>query len=251
MHDFTALNLFFDHIYVITLLRAKERQHTIRENLAGLKYKFFFGADKQDYSIPQLIHDGIYDEVLAKKNHRYHKTLSSGQVCCAWSHKRVYEDIIMKGFQKVLILEDDVTAVDGIGTLSTQVLSELPEGWELLYMDYTKNEKPNFLKKNWYHLQSALGALTWSQKTIENLYPVKLGTHIYTSGYHDYTSAYALTSSAAKKLIALQSPVIYLADNLLANACTTKQIEGFISRPKLFSQLSQGSDKLTHSFVDD
>ena len=251
MKDFTPLNNFFDHIYVITLRRAGERQRAIRKNLAGLKYEFFFGADKQEYPIKELIGDGIYDEVLAKKYHRYHKPFSGGQVCCAWSHKRVYEDIIQKGFQKVLILEDDVTAVEGIGVLSKLVLTELPAGWELLYLDYSKNEKPNFLKQYWYHLQSAFGALTWGQRTIQNLYPKNVSTHISTSGYHDYTSAYALTSSAAKKLTELQTPVIYLADNLLANACTTKKVNGFISQPKLFSQLSQGSDKLTHSFVDD
>ena len=131
------------------------------------------------------------------------------------------------------------------------VLKELPEQWELIYFDYSKNEIPNSLKQSWYHIQKRLGKLTWSHTTIDNLYPKKTSEHLSTAGFHDFTSAYAITSVGAQKLLQLQTPIAYLADNLLATACTTKLINGFISKPKLFSQLSQGSDKFTHSFVDD
>ncbi|MEP7111022.1 MAG: glycosyltransferase family 25 protein [Ferruginibacter sp.] len=251
MNDFTSLNSYFDHIYLVTIYRARHRQEAIKKNLGGLNYEFFFGTDKQDHPVGDMIRDGIYDETLAMKNQRYHKPLTGGQICCAWSHKKVYEDIIIKGFQKVLILEDDVSAAGNIGASAHLVLNELPENWELLYMDYNKNEKTNTFKQYWYHVQKILGRLTWSHTTIQNLYPKKISEHLASAGFHDFTSAYAITAAAAQKLLYLQTPIAYTADNLLATASTTKLVNGLITLPKLFSQLSQGSDKLTHSFVDD
>ena len=251
MNDFTTLNNFFDHIYVISLRRAIGRQEEIKKNLAGLHYDFFWGEDKQDHSIVDVTLNGIYDETMAVKNHRYHKTFSGGQICCAWSHRNVYKEILDKGYKKVLILEDDVIAHKDIEIISPLVFSELPANWDLLYLDYDKNEKNNVLKKYWYHIQKALGGLIWSHTMIENLYPKKFSEHLASAGFHDFSSSYAITSAAAAKLLKLQSPISFLADNLLATACTTKLVNGFIVRPKLFSQLSQGLDKQTLSFVDD
>jgi glycosyl transferase, family 25 len=251
MNDFTAINNFFDHIYVITLYRAQERQEDIKKNLAGLNYHFFWGADKQDHPVGDMARDGIYDETMAIKNHRYHKSFNAGQICCAWSHKKVYGDMLSKGYKKVLILEDDVFVSCNMATAFDTIFKELPSNWELLYLDYNKNENTNTLKQYWYHLQKFFGGLTWSHTTIQNLYPKKISEHLASAGFHDFTSAYAITTTAAQKLLELQTPIAYLADNLLATACTTQRVNGFIARPKLFSQLSQRSDKLTKSFVDD
>ena len=251
MHDFTTFNNFFDHIYVITLQRATERQEAIKKNLAGLNYEFFWGADNLDHPINQMISEGVYDEAKAIKNHRYHKPFSVGQVCCAWSHKRVYKDVLRNHYQQVLILEDDATATNDLAAAAHLILEELPANWELLYLDYNKNEQSNALKQYWYHVQKFFGGLTWSHTTIQHLYPKRMSAHLSSAGYHDFTSAYAITASGAQKLLQLQTPIRYLADNLLATACTTRLVNGLIARPKLFSQLSQGSDKLTYSFVDD
>ncbi|MBC7890328.1 MAG: glycosyltransferase family 25 protein [Ferruginibacter sp.] len=251
MNDFTAFNNFFDHIYVISLHRAQERQEAIKKNLEGLNYEFFWGADKQDHPISEMISDGIYNEAMAIKNHRYHKPLSSGQICCGWSHKHVYQDLISKGYQKALILEDDVIAESNIGKFGHLIIKELPSNWELLYLDYNRNEKKNVIRQYWYHVQKFFGGLTWSHTSIQNLYPKKLSEHLASAGFHDFTNAYAITATAAQKLVQLQTPIAFLADNLLATACTTKMVNGFIALPKLFSQLSQGSGKLTQSYVDD
>lgn len=251
MIDFSAFNNFFDHIYVITLQRAIERQDAIKINLAGLNYHFFWGADKQAHSMAEMSANHIFDQAMAIKNSRQHKPITHGHICCSWSHKNVYLDIVNKGYQKVLILEDDVVASPNRMDGSKLILNELPQDWELLYLDYNKNEKRNALKQYWYHVQKLLGGLTWSHKTVENLYPKKVSEHLSTTGYHDYTSAYAVTFSAAEKLIALQTPIAFNADNLLAHAATNKIVNGFIARPKLFAQLSQGTDKQMKSYVED
>lgn len=250
---FAALNQFFNHIYVITLQRATQRHENIKKDLDGLNYSFFFGADKKNFSIEELEQQGIYNEGLAIEAHRYNKPMNGGQIGCAWSHKLVHEDMLEKGYQKVLILEDDVTVTEeGLARFS-DIINELPPDWELLYLDYAKNEKrtaATFFKQSVYHLQKLFGGLKWSHTTINNLFARSYSPHLKHAGFHDYTDAYAITASAARKLADLQTPIIFVADNILAHACTNKIVNGFIAVPKVFSQESQ-SNKSSVSFVED
>ncbi|MDQ6755967.1 MAG: glycosyltransferase family 25 protein, partial [Bacteroidota bacterium] len=204
-----------------------------------LNYEFFFGADKNNFSIEELKSKNIYNETLAMEHHRYSKPMTPGQIGCSLSHKMIYEKIIKEDYKKVLILEDDVVPAENSIILFTEIIKELPNDWELLYLDYSKNEKPKPLKKFWYHIQKILDGLKWSHTIINNLYAKKLSNHIAVAGFHDYTDAYAVTINAAKKLLEMQTPVCYVADNLLATASSSKKINAFISAPKLFRQLSQ------------
>lgn len=241
----TILNSFFDHIYVITLRRALSRQEQIKNDLQELNYTFFFGADKTEFNIEMLKATSIYDEKLSIKNHRYKKSLRDGQLGCSWSHRMVYEDMLAKGYKKILILEDDVKLNQTSLPTFEKAISELPADWELLYLDYSKNEHRTLLKRIrqfWYHIQRFFGALNWSHKTIKNLYPKTFSAHLKIAGFHDYTDAYAITDLAAGKLLQMQTPIQFVADNLLAHACTNRVVRGFIITDKLFTQHSQNSN---------
>ncbi len=247
--NFEQFNNFFDKIFVITLERSANRQAHITKALEGLDYEFFLGADKNDFSIKDLKEKNIYNEALAVKHHRYSKPMNAGQIGCALSHKNIYEEIINKGYTKTLILEDDVKAVTESINIFSEIIKELPGNWELLYFDYSKNEDPQQLKKYWYHLQKITGGLKWDYTIINNLYPKHFSKYLSVAGFHDYTDAYAVTLSGAKKLLELQSPVSYVADNLLAVAAASKRLNAFISRPKLFQQLSQGESTTFDSLL--
>ncbi len=238
-NEFAPLNDYFNKIFVITLQRSTDRQTHIRKALEGLSYEFFYGADKNDFSIEELKSKNIYDEVLAIEHHRYNKPMNAGQIGCALSHRMIYDKIIKEGLEKVLILEDDTEPLHESISLFSAIIKDLPDDWELLYFDYFKNEIPKPLKKFWYHLQKIGGGLKWSHQIINNLYPKKLSKHIAVAGFHDFTNAYAVTRPGALKLLKMQSPVSYVADNLLAIASSSKKIKAFISYPKLFKQLSQ------------
>ena len=247
------LNSFFDHIYVITLQRAINRQQQIKMDLNGLNYTFFFGADKNDFNMETLKETGVYNEAFAIKNHRYKKPMRDGQLGCSWSHRMVYEDMLAKGYTKVLILEDDVKLNTDFLHIFPTAMAELPADWELLYLDYAKNENRNIFKRTrqfWYHVQRFFGALNRTHKTIRNLYPRPFSEHTKLAGYHDYTDAYAISSQAAGKLLKLQTPIQFVADNLLAHACTNELVKGFIISPKIFSQHSQSTNP-KDSFVNE
>ena len=239
---FSTLNSFFDKIYVITLQRATDRQEHVKKELNGLHYEFFFGKDKQAFTIDDLKAAGIYNETLAKQHHRYGKAMQGGQIGCAWSHAEVYKDVVTKGYIKVLILEDDIVVDKKQVKEFPQILHELPPDWELIYFGFDEREKAPagvVFKKAFYHLLSAFRAIQFSHKTIRHLYPERLSEHIYQAGYHDCTHAYAITQPAAKKLLALQQPISFIADNLLAHAVTNEIVKGYIILPKIIYQQYQ------------
>ncbi|MEO5783458.1 MAG: hypothetical protein ABIQ07_09320 [Ginsengibacter sp.] len=98
-------------------------------------------------------------------------------------------------------------------------------------------------------MQKIIGGLKWDHTIINNLYPKHFGKHLSVAGFHDYTDAYAISLSGAKKLHEHQSPVSYVADNLLAVASASKKLNAFISHPKLFQQLSQGESTTFDSLL--
>lgn len=239
---FAQLNRFFDKVFVITLERAKDRHAHIQKELEGLQYDFFWGKDKEAFSIADLEKQGIYSEALARKHHRYGKPMPAGMIGCSWSHAEVYKTIVEKGYQKVLVLEDDVVINREQVSIWPQVVQELPADWELLYLGFAEKETVPplaFVKKAVYHVQRLFGGLTYSHTTIRNLYPRKAGTYLYKAGYHDCTHAYGITLSGARKLLRLQTPISFVADNLLAHAATNEIVSGYVIQPKLINQQYQ------------
>jgi GR25 family glycosyltransferase involved in LPS biosynthesis len=129
---FEILNGYYDHIYVLTLARAKERQEKIQRSLNGIWFIFFYGKDKNDFDTAVLEQQGVYNEAAAKKIHRYHKGMTPGQIGCSWSHRCIYEDVIANNYQRVMIFEDDALP-DAEALLNVAaVLQELPADAELL-----------------------------------------------------------------------------------------------------------------------
>jgi glycosyl transferase family 25 len=231
------LNNYYDKIYVITIEPAELRRQKLKESLKGLDFQYLFGADKLKNSIEDLKSNGIYDESLAIKHHRYSKPMMPGEVACAWSHRMVFEDMIAKGYEKVLVFEDDVVPDPAVSHLIPDILKSIPDDCEFLYWGWAKNGNRNFaalIKQFFYHITYTLGLLKWNHKIIRNLYARNYSTHFKKAGFHEYNNAYALTKSAAEKLLQLQTPIQFIADNLTAYACTTGMIKGYITIPRIF-----------------
>lgn len=139
-HTIAFLEKYFDHIFVITLERAVDRQIKVRERLKGLQFEFFYGVDKHGLSWEKVNEEGIYDDKKARQLNRYSKGMVLGHIACALSHRNLYQHIVEKGYQRVLIFEDDaVPLFDKDGELQ-QSVEELPANWEVIYFGYNKNE---------------------------------------------------------------------------------------------------------------
>lgn len=251
---FEILNGYYDHIYVLTLARAHERQEKIKQSLNGIRFSFFYGKDKNDFDTAVLELQGVYNEAAAKKIHRYNKGMTPGQIGCSWSHRCIYEDVIANNYQRVLIFEDDALPDPEALLQTAAILKELPPNADLLFWGYG-DQYPvktfSVFKQYAYHLQHSLGLLKWNHGMIKRLWPRPFSPHLYTAGFHDYTYAYGITLEGARKLLQLQTPIQYIADNLLAWACTNGWIKGYTCRRKVFLHDELPDGKPRDSFIND
>lgn len=229
----------FDKIFVVTVPRFTDRHNKVAESLQGLSFDFFWGADKLQLNLEKVKKDGTYDEVKAKKLQRQGKELNLGEIACSLSHRMVYEEMVKHGWNKILILEDDVLPLIENMDVLADALKELPNGWELVYLGYLKHETTTTglqVKQFFYKMLSAAGLMKWSYKMVSNLLPKPYSIHLKKAGFHDCTHAYAITLEAAKKLLDAQTPVIYRADDLLSSTIMKGDLNAFVTVPKFFDQ---------------
>lgn len=231
------LNNYYDKVYILSVEAAEVRRNLFTDQFTGLNYSFFFGADKNKFRTEDLIEKRIYSDELTRKHHRYNKTMKPGEIACAWSHKLMYEEIIANNYNRVLIFEDD--AIPDVNMIKNipQILEEIPADCELLMWGWDKNGKPTIgsrLKQFVYHIQHSIGKLKWNHHIIRNIYAQPFSKHLKKAGFHDYTYAYAINRAGAEKLIQMQTPIQYIADNLLAYAASSGIVNGYITWPQVF-----------------
>lgn len=233
------LEQYFDKILVVSVPRFTDRHERLKQSLGGLQYDFFWGADKLKIDYDTAKTDGTYDEPMARKLQRQGKALNLGEIACSLSHRNVYAAMIENGWEKVLILEDDVLpSTENLAQLPAAI-QELPGNWELVYLGYLKHEQVTTglkFKQFFYKLISALGLMAWSYKMVGNLLPKPFSKHLKKAGFHDCTHAYAVTLEGAKKLLAAQTPVVYRADDLLSSTIMKGELNAFVTEPKFFDQ---------------
>lgn len=233
------LQKYFDKILVVSVPRFKARQEQVEQHLKGLSFEYFWGADKLQLDYEALKTNGTYDEVQAKKLQRQEKPLNTGEIACSLSHRSVFEKMIEMGWERILILEDDIVPRQQDLELLPDTLKELPDNWELVYLGYLKHEKITAglkIKQFFYKIVSRLGLMKWSYRMVSNLFPKPYSAHLKKAGFHDCTHAYAISREAAKKLIAAQTPVVYRADDLLSSTIVKGGLNAFITEPKFFDQ---------------
>jgi glycosyl transferase family 25 len=234
---FQALNNYYDKIYVLSVESAVDRRTLFTERFKGLDYSFFFGADKNKFTIDELKEKKVFSEELTRHHHRFGKTMRPGEIACSWSHRMMYEDMINQNHQRILIFEDDAVPDPAMLMKVFKIISEIPEDCELLMWGWDKNDRNNIgtgFKKIIYHIQRSLGKLKWDHQVIRNLYARPFSAHLKKAGFHDYTYAYGVNRSGAEKLVGLQTPIQYIADNLLAHATTKELLKGYMVWPKVF-----------------
>jgi glycosyl transferase, family 25 len=237
--DFSALNAFFDKIFILTLPRLKDRIDNFTRELQGLNYEIFYGVDKEEISMESMKQKGIYDSAAYTSIYKKQADMNPGMLCCSLGHVKIYESIIANKYNRVLILEDDVFPLSENLPLFPQLTAELPEDWEVFYLGYEGNEIFGWkqtVKRLYYLTFPFHTSLRLSRAIFSNYYPRPLSKYIARAGFHDCTHAYGVTLEGAKKLLQQQTPVVYNADNLLSYAIALEKIKGYISMPKLFNQ---------------
>jgi len=235
----TLLKDSFDKVLVVTVPRFKDRQEKVKQRLEGISFDFFYGADKNGFTEDFIRQQYHYNKKNTLAPGYYFKPLNTGEIACSLTHRMVYQAMIDNNWQKILILEDDVVPdYEQLDTLAA-CLKELPPDWELLYLGYLKNEKITTgkrLQQFWYTVMAVTGFSKIPVKMVRNRLPRHFSPHLWKAGFHDCTHAYAISLSAAKKLLTAQTPVTYSADNLLTAGVLKGEIKAFASKNFLFNQ---------------
>lgn len=234
-----CLHAYFDKILVVSVPRFTDRHDKIRQELDGLTFDFFWGADKLQLDLEKIKQDGTYDEAAAAQLQRQGKALNAGEIACSLSHRMVYQEVLKQNWKRVLVLEDDVIAVGGQLHHLATALQQLPPAWELVYLGYLKHEEVTVglkLKQFFYKVASALGLMKWTYTMVSNLLPRPYNSHLKKAGFHDCTHAYAISAEGARKLLKVQSPVVYRADDLLSHTIMKGELNAFVTEPKFFDQ---------------
>jgi glycosyl transferase family 25 len=241
---FTILNERFDHIYVITLKRSKDRHTRIRQVLRGLDYEIFWAVDGSKLNLDTIRREGIYDPELALKVNHRGRELVPGEIGCALSHLEVYKDILARDYRNALILEDDIRVDADTTSELMESLAQLPNNWDLLYLGYRGSNDamrfPHYFRVFFaYPILSALGFKKYNAKIFRRRYPREYSENLQIAGSHWGTHAYAVTSSGAEKILKRQSPVSMAADNVIATMCVDESIMALRVKRRIFHQNRQ------------
>ncbi len=70
-----------------------------------------------------------------------------GLIGCFLSHFAILQEAVVNNYKRLLIMEDDVTFINGFNEAMTYALEQLPSDWELVYLGYTERYGENTFKK--------------------------------------------------------------------------------------------------------
>jgi GR25 family glycosyltransferase involved in LPS biosynthesis len=242
---FDILNSYFDKIYIITLQRNSERHTVFQRSLKGLNYEIFWGVDGNNLSIPKLEETGLYSSE-AVKSVKIQKNcppaaLTHGMIGCTLSHLSLYKQIIEKGEDQVLILEDDIRIEDNKAACLEKAIEQLPDNWELFYLGYLYNNNSLTLSANIrisfvYPLLHFLGYRQYSAPRYRCKFPRNYSKHLDLSGSHYGAHAYGITLKGARKILEHQTPISMEIDNAIGEMCMREQIAAYSMKDRIFHQ---------------
>jgi len=219
---FAALNEFFDARLVLSIQRNQDRHASIREQLQGLDFEFFWGVDGRSLDKD----DPRYD--LARAIQMNARDVHVNELACTMSHLTIFRWVVEKGLRNVLVLEDDATPIRKHSSWVSRCLASLPPDWELFYLGYRDGELKGFARE----AQEFFGKRRDNSEVVSR----SVGKGIRTAALHDFTHAYAVTQAGARTLLEDAYPVYHTADGWLEENVRARKLKAYISVPKLFAQ---------------
>ncbi|KER31722.1 hypothetical protein T265_02091 [Opisthorchis viverrini] len=137
--------LGFDEVYYINLLRRKDRRDKMEYFLdqLGIDARHVAAVDGMLLTSENITKLGI--KQLPGYADPYHKrALKFGEIGCFLSHYRLWREMEDRGYERIMILEDDVRFAPGFVRNLAGVLSEadtIKPDWELIYIGRKRMSK--------------------------------------------------------------------------------------------------------------
>ncbi|XP_051525644.1 procollagen galactosyltransferase 2-like isoform X2 [Myxocyprinus asiaticus] len=174
----------FDEIFLINLKRRLDRRERMLNTLAvlGLEASVFYAVDGKALNTSQL--QALHIEMLPGYKDPYSgRVLTRGEIGCFLSHHFIWKQVVERGLQRVLVLEDDVRFEPRFKGRLQIIMEDVEKAqldWDLVYVGRKRMQvaKPEV-----------------SVEGVNNL---------VEADYSYWTLGYALSQQGAKKLLAAQ-----------------------------------------------
>ena len=122
------IDKYFDKIYVLNLKRREDRFLLTRKRLAF--------AEISNYEVFHATDGEVMQPIWEKFSEINSFFANSSYLACTISHLSIYNDAISKGYERILIVEDDVKVLTRANSLFSSHIEEVPEYWDLLYLGF-------------------------------------------------------------------------------------------------------------------
>lgn len=197
----------FDKTYCVSLKHKELRHVHARQQFAklGMAVDFWDAVEgtKIDY----------------KKHSQMH---TAGMVGCFLSHHNIYKNALDNGYEKILVLEDDLKLMPGFPVFMKQALPQLPADWEFVYLGFT----------HYAGLHS---------------YQHKVNDYFVVPGFGWGTQAYMVNGrKTIEHLYNSTKQMVKQIDEQLCQLILPKQVKYYMVFPPAILQEGMGSDCQTH-----
>ncbi|WP_081803684.1 glycosyltransferase family 25 protein [Halotalea alkalilenta] len=184
-------------IYLLSLDRTPERRKPLID---------YFGARKIDYTLVSAVDGRELDDDYVREinssdfSRRMNRPISIGEIGCLLSHQKIYSDILRKGNEWSIVLEDDALIDErfdtfcriDLGNFDPNTLYILGGQDERVWRDY-------IMLSLWKNFYVAPGIIF--SKTIRSY------KHVST------TCCYLIHTSVVRKMVTLHQQSLYIADD--------------------------------------
>jgi hypothetical protein len=138
----SALNGYFDHVYVINLERRPDRRLDMIQKLTRLNIRaeFFAPEDGNDPGIIREYQAYLDRPINEETAHELEKKLKRKVIYSpgSWAYLKTFRNLLgdadKKGYEKILCFDDDVVFVKDFESLFRKLTKSVPVNWKLLYL---------------------------------------------------------------------------------------------------------------------
>ncbi|MGQ8364177.1 glycosyltransferase family 25 protein [Glaciecola sp. 1036] len=239
---FEAFNQYFDKIYIVTLEGYEDRHKSIEKYMAGLDYTLWWGTDKRKLPQDILQDTAFYDDAAHRHTKRTTRSMNLGELGCADSHRRIYQDAVENQYRRVAIFEDDAVPNPKVLANFAQQMATLPQDWDTVIFDYYDAHFEDFkgkLKQATYKMFHKLHIANWHKVPVELIDQMLMrdfNQYFYLSGRFSGSHAYAVSLNAAKKYLAYQTPIKLQADRIFYYHKSSFPLHNFACKEPMFLQ---------------
>ncbi len=180
-------------IFVISLLRSKDRRRSIQEQLdsAGLEFEFIDAVDGYNLSQEEIVAECDIEAIQCNP-----KWLNRGALGCALSHRNAYRKVIEQNFDYALILEDDMLVPRELSHILEAVERSIKD--DEIVMLYYRNFKTTYLSSK--QPRNLPG-------NYQILFPLNKENTLTTAG------GYVVSQSVCHSLLKVTTPVKVTSDS--------------------------------------